>query len=68
MSIGYRMMEVPTQRKSWVWALRDMRVGEEMEVDLNDLPSIKVAMTRIKKQTGGTVVFKTRAGFVTRIK
>lgn len=66
--MSYDVTEIEAPRPSWAHWLRTFTVGEEKQVDMADLPSIKVAMHRIKKQTGGKVEFRTSAGFVTRVK
>ena len=64
--MSYNQTEIPRLRANWAEWLRTMQVGEERDVDSKDLPSIRVAATRIKKRQGAE--FTTNAGFVKRIK
>ena len=44
--IGYKETEIPAPKRSWVWELRNMTIGEERPIDKEDVASLRASITQ----------------------
>ena len=57
--LGYKQTEIPSGRRSWIWPLRQMSVGDEMVADPLDRTVIANVISKLHRENK-TVKFRTK--------
>lgn len=57
--LGYNQTEIPSGRRSWVWPLRLMAVGDKMQADPADRTVIANVISRLHRENP-SVKFRTK--------